>query len=798
MLKANLIISLRSLKKHLVYTWVNILGLSIALCCVFLTYFYTTHEWTFDQSYPESERIYRLIIEGHRGSGSRTSALSFIHSEGFDENIPAVEKLSRNLMTYNSELVRAEERYELAFEEKNLIHAEPAFLSIFQPKIIKGDIVLFDQPWKVLLSERAAEKYFGNEKAVGETMIIGSAKYEVIGVYEDFASNSSLRPDFLVSIKSMQTIDPHMFQTDGYFLFHTYLKLADRTDIAQLEEDLRVSAVSRGVMAESFGNFELDPLENYHFQTEDYISTLAGKADEKLIVWLMAISIGLLLVAIANFGNISLAIALSKTKEIAVRKIVGARKSQILKRSLFESLLLSTIAFLVALILLELSLPVFSNFVERELTSMDTGLLSYLVLLSIAIGVGFLAGLYPALLISNFKVMTLFRRESQEKRARFSFKNILLSFQFVITFVLLALTLFMNRQVNHLLEKDPGFDFENILVFTPAWYGQDMIPQVNTFKDRLLAMPEVADITISDISPLTMLKENDLSRTFLKGEKTEQRLLKGGVDCHFFDFYNMSTNLTSDVTKQFCEASKIVVLNPVAKEGFGDDTEGKSFLHYSGEVIFPVIQEGSIDNIYYTSTKEPFLPMAFVPIGISAGRYKYSIKMKESANQSAFISQLNEMYWEIKPYEPFDLKVLEDEHKRVYSSELKLQTMAGALSVAVCIIAFAGVFALSIFYGKQKLKEIGIRKVLGASFRNLFFLQSRTFLIILIISCLAAIPVVQLLAKDWVQQFASQVEQSSWTYLFAAVTLVVCTIISAGWYSAKVARVNPADIIRDK
>jgi len=799
MLKANLIISLRSLRKHLVYTWVNVLGLSIALCCVFLTYFYTSHEWTFDQSFPDSDRIYRLVLDGYRGEGSRTSAVSFIHSKDFEEKLPAVEKVSRSLMTYNMELVRAKERYDLAFDEKDVMHVEPSFLSIFNPKMIQGDIVLFDRPWKVLLSQKAAKKYFGDEKTVGETLIVGKVEYEVIGVYEEFASSSSIRPDFLISMKSMQERDPHMFQTDGYYMFHTYIKVAPGTDIGQLEIEMKGDAVSRSIMAESFGEMQLDALEDYHFQTVDYISTMSPKADEKLIVWLMAISIGLLLVAIANFGNISLAIALSKTKEIAVRKIIGARKSQIVRRSLFDSMLLTTIAFLMALILLEISLPAFSNFVDRELSVAATGLKNYLVLLSIALGVGLLAGLYPALLISNFKVMSLFRTESKEKRSSFSFRNLLLSFQFVITFVLLALTMFMNRQVNHLLEKDPGFDFDNVLVFTPAWYGQNMASQVSTMKDQLMALPEVIDISISTISPFQILRENDLTRKVLQEDKVPQFLLFGGVDCHYFDFYNMKTNLTSDVTAQFCEDSKMVVLNPTAKAGFDVETTGKSMFHYAdGNIMYPVIQEGYVNNFYFNSTKEDFLPMGFVPLSIANDRFKFNIRLNESANQAAFISQLNKMWWEEKPYEPFDLKVLEEEHKRVYSSEIKLQAMAGILSLAVCIIAFAGVFALSIFYGKQKLKEIGIRKVLGANFRHLFFLQSRTFLIILIVSCLAAIPVVQLLANDWMQQFASRVEQSNWVYLFASVTLVVCTIVSAGWYSVRVARVNPADIIRDK
>lgn len=801
MLKANLIISLRSLKKHLVYTWVNVLGLSIALCSVFLTYCYTTYEWTYDQSFPDSERIYRLVLDETNESNARSSTLSYVHTIGFEEKFPTIQAISRNRFSHNGELVRAKKRYGQAFKEGRIVYAEAPFLTTFKPKMIQGDDIMFDQPYKVLLSQKMAEKYFGDEKAVGEIMIIASGEYEIIGVYEDFASNSSLRPEFLISMNTLKSIPSQAtrFTKSGYFLFHTFVKLTEAADIAQLEAEMNADAVSRGLMSERSGELVLDPMEDYHFQTVDYVSTLAPKADEKLIVWLMAISIGLMLVAIVNFGNISLAIALSRTKEIAVRKIIGARKKQIIIRSLFESLLLCLIGFLIALILLELSLPVFSEFVDRELTGMGIGFSTYVVLFSITMGMGLVAGLYPAMLVSNFKVMSLFRTESKEKRSKFSIRNLLLSFQFMVTFVLLALTQVMNRQVNFLLSKDPGFDFENVVVFTPSWFVESDDSEISTLKDQLMAMPEVADIAFSDISPLTTLRETAMDQLFLKGRRDfNEEVLLGGVDCHFFDFYNIEAKLTSDVLDQLCEPALIGILNDKSIASFDSDITGKSFFQYSqGSFVYPIVQKGSVGNFHYTSSKEDYLPMLFIPMALSSGRNKFNIRLNEGADQAAFISKLNKLWWEKEPYEPFDLKVLEDEHQRVYSSEVKLQAMAGTLSLAVCIIAFAGVFALSIFYGKHRLKEIGIRKVLGASFHSLFLLQSRTFLIILLVSCLAAIPMVQWLADDWISQFASRVAPSNWVYPFTAITLVICTILSVGWYSSKVARVNPADIIRD-
>lgn len=801
MRKTDLIIAIRSLRKHLVYTWINVLGLAIALCSVFLTYLYTHHEQNFDKAYPESSQINRLVIDGMNwGSKKRTSSLPYIHSRGLKENFPQVEAVSSCLFEYNSELVRAKERYEQAFEEKELIYAEPSFLTIFGPRIIAGDVNLFDRPGKMLLAQSTAKRYFGNERPVGKMMVVGKIEFEVIGVYEDFKPNSSVNPQFLLSMKTMKTNpnEADLFQKEGYYLFQTFVKLAKSADQSILAGELTAFTKGKGLLQGKDQHFVLDPLESYHFNTTDHVPTLAPKADEKLIVWLVAISVGLLLVAIANFGNISMAIALSKTKEIAVRKIIGARKVQIVKGSLFESLLLSLVSFLGALILLEVLLPVFSGFVDRDLSAETSGLITYLVLFSITVFVGLVAGIYPAILMSNIRVMNLFRAGNTGKISKVNFKNVLLSFQFAVTFILLAVTFFMNRQIDFMLSKDPGFEYKNIVVFTPIWFSDRDASTISSFKNELSSMPEVEDITISDIHPLAVLRGHEMDKRDLRRAGASQLILIGGVDCHFFDFYNIRKDMSQDVLDQFCGQSLISVLNQKAIDGFETEVEGKTIINfYGGKVTDYVVQSGVVPDFYYTSVKESPIPMAFIPIGMSNGRNSFSIKLSEGANQTEFISKINRMWWELEPSKPFDLKVLEDEHERLYSSEIKLKSMAGALAIAVCIIAFAGVFALSVFYGRQKLKEVGIRKVLGASFNHLFLLQSKTFLIILAVSCLVAAPVVQQVMKGWMDQFASRVETSYWVYLLTGITLLVCTIFSAGWYSSKVARVNPSEIIRN-
>lgn len=803
MFKTNFIIATRSLKKHLVYTWINVLGLGVALCCVFMTYLYVSHELSFDTAYPESETLHRLVMEGMTSDVMSTnSSLSYVSTEGVKEAFPAIEEIARGLFAYNSELVRSKDRYDLAFEEKELVYTEPSFIDMFGLNVQVGDGGLLERPNTVLISEKIAEKYFEDNYAIGKLLLIGDSELEVVGVYKDFASNTSISPEFVISLETLK-VNPGYKQHFNHplmLLFQTFLKLNTNADKAALAEQITALAKEKKVLISGTEHYLLESIEDYHFESQDYTPQFKEQADGKLMTWLIAISIGLLLVAIANFGNISLAVALSRTREVAVHKIIGAHKMQIIKRSLMESLLLSAMAFFVGLVFMELFQPAFERFVGRDLEQAGLGFSSYAILFSIAIGVGLIAGLYPSILISNIKVMSLFKSGLNLGNSRYPVKNLLMSFQFVITFVMLALTFFMNRQIDFMLSKDLGFDYDNRLVMRSSWnFARDNDRSImQNFENELMAMPEILDVTLSDIHPVSVLRKNTLRNKKLEGGEIEQSILMAGVQCDFFDFYNIETSFAEGVSDLFCTDSRITVLNETAMNGFSGDVEGKVLPHFkSAERMNFMIQPGNVKDFHLTSVKNDFVPLAFVPlINVNSASF-FSIRVNENIDQKVLFDKLNALWWKYEPSEPFRLTSLEDEHKRLYSSELKMKSMTSALAMAVCIIAFAGVFALSVFYGKQKLKEVGIRKILGASFQQLFVLQSKTFLIILIISSLIAIPMVQLASDSWMNQFAFRVAPSNWVYVFTGLTLILCTLLSSGWYSAKVARTNPSEIIRD-
>ncbi|MHA7101112.1 ABC transporter permease [Roseivirga pacifica] len=792
-------IIIRSIRKNFVYTWTNVLGLSIAFCFVFLTAIYVVHEYTFDKSFTESERIHRLVLNNESTLESRDSH-PFILVNGYEETFPAMESVVRAYSNaYVSDLVRIKSDWNKAFDETDFWHVEHEFLQMFDVTLLEGSTDMFDVPGTILISESVKNKLFKNGDAVGEYLVIGNKEYSIIGVYKDFPTNASMDPRFIISLNTMKADEDYQayFKGSGYLMFKVFVSLATGSDKNIVEQQLEDANSSE---EEFFSDFQiaLEPLVDYHFGDGSPVKAYRPKVDEQLMTWLIVISACLLAVAIANFGNVSLAIALGRTKEVAIQKVIGARKLHLIQNTLTQSLGLGVLAFIVGLVLIELLMPVYGQFVQRELNVQKYGLWPYLSLFMFASAIGVIAGIYPSFIISNFKVSHLFNSFNGASKPQALVRKGLLAFQFLIAFGLISTMLFMNRQLTFMMSKEPGYDYENTIVLRSNWFQGGDESRIKTFKEKLMAMPEVLDITLSDEHPMKALDPRNLQRAGFKDGWEKVSLLEVGIDCHFFDFYNIATTFDQEIVSLFCTDSKVAMLNNTALNTLENEPIGKLLPAYYGKAKPGlIVQDGVVSDVHLNSVRDAIPAMLFRPLAFSNGRTHYSIKYADGINLGKLIQTLQEMWWEEEPMEPFCLKDLEEEHNRLYSSEQKMMQMTSILGVGVCIIAFAGVFAMSIFYGRERLKEVSIRKVLGAGVFQLFGLQNRVFLIVMIISFAVAIPLVWLVVDHWIAQFAYRTNQPLWLYAVSALVMVLATILSSGWYSLKVAKVNPSEILRD-
>lgn len=792
-------IPIRSLKKNFIYTWTNVLGLAIAFCFMFLTAVYVYHEYTFDRSFTKSENIHRLVLNDEGASESRDSH-PYLLSNGYEEGFPAMESVVRAYSNaYVSDLVRIKSDWNSAFDETDFWHVESGFLDMFDVSVLSGSTDMFDAPNTILISESVKSKLFQGENPIGESLLIGDKEYAIIGVYKDFPTNASLSPRFIISLNTMKADEDFkaFFKGSGYHMFKVYVTLTGGSDnelIARKVEE------SRAGNEEVFSNFRigLEPLQAYHFSSGSAVKAYRPKVDKQLLTWLIVISVCLLAVAIANFGNVSLAIALGKTKQVAIQKVIGARKRHLVQSTLLQSICLSVLAFIVGLVLIELLMPVYSQFVQRELNVIQYGIWPYLGLFVFSCITGLIAGVYPSLIISNFKIAQLFNSFSGGSKQQAFVRKGLMAFQFMIAFGLISTMLFMNRQLTFMMNKEAGYTYDNTIVLRSNWFQGGDESRIQTFKEKLLAMPEVLDIALSDEHPMKTLDPRNLQKAGFKDGWEKVSLLEIGVDCHFFDFYNIATTFDQEIVSLFCTDSKVAMLNNTALNTLENKPIGKLLPAYYGKAKPGlIVQDGAVSDIHLNSVRDAIPAMLFRPLTFSNGRTHYSIKYAEGANLGQLVQTLQKMWWEEEPMEPFYLKDLEEEHNQLYSSELKMMQMTSILGIGVCIIAFAGVFSMSIFYGRERLKEVSIRKVLGAGVFQLFGLQNRVFLVLMLISFALAIPLVGLIIDDWITQFAYRTDQPIWLYVISALIMIAATVLSSAWYSMKVAKVNPAEILRD-
>ena len=641
-------IIIRSLKKNFIYTWTNILSLAIAFCFVFLTALYVIHEYTFDQGYPESEKIHRLVSVGSNLSNTRDSH-PFILSEGYQESNPSIESVVRAYNNpYLSNLVRNKEEWQSAFSESGFWYVEQDFLTMFNVQLETGSFAMFDVPGTVLISRSVNDKLFEGGNSIGKKIVIETDELEIIGVYEDFPSNASLDPRFIVSMKTMKSKETFRkyFERTGYLMFKVFVSAQDGTIIKDLEEELNTSTPK----SESFSNssrLALEPITAYHFSDLDIGRSYRDKADRQLVIWLVVISICLLAVAVANFGNISLAIGIGRMKEIAIKKVIGATRSKLIRESLSQSLLLSLISFFGALILIESLMPLYGRFVQRELSGGMFGVWPYFGLFIFICIVALLAGTYPALIVSNFKVSRLFSSFGERVKPQSVIGKVLLSFQFLIAFGVLSTMLFMNRQLTFMLSKDPGYNFENTLVLRSNWFQGRDENRIQTFEDQLMAMPEVLDLAISDEQPMRLLSLRDLRPAGRRDGWEKANLFKVGIDCRFLDFYDIANNFDDNVISMFCSKSKIGFLNEAAFSMLENEPVGKRLPESYGQgKPGYIIQEGAVSDFHFTSVHESIPAMLFRPISMSDGRAHFSIRYSENANLGELINRLQTLWWD--------------------------------------------------------------------------------------------------------------------------------------------------------
>lgn len=808
-------VAFRSIFKNRLTAFINILGLALSLACALLIYLYIVDEISYDKYHSKIDRIYRITRDFKSTDGTVSLHLSNVAppiGPLVKNDFGEIEEVAR---TINYELVIGqEENGELVknFTEENLFLAEPAIFKIFDIDVKVGDPdKALSRPFTVMLSTSAARRYFEDEtQAIGKRLRANNAfDIEITGVYEDFPDQSHWHPELLVSFVTMENENIYGregLETNwGNNAFGTYILLEDRADPKKLE------AQFPEFLNKHYGTYAI---ANYGAPQEFVASKVTTLYTQKISdihlhshlddeievngninnVYMMGV-IGLFIILIAsfNFINLSTARATKRAKEVGLRKVVGAIRGQLIAQYLSESILITLIAMALSLGLAFLGLEWLNSFTQKELSlNLIEQPLLFFGSVGVSMIIGLLAGIYPAFIVSGFKPALTLKGQQGSAKGKGVIRKALVISQFSISVVLLIATAITIQQLNFLNERDLGYDKDQVVTLT---FFRELQSTYDAFHNELLRSSVIKNAGRSSRVPTGRLLDSQGSPRIAKSDSlvsTEITTKNVRVDEDFFQTYNIPVVAGRNFSKSIgTDDSLAFIINETAAKAYGltqyEDGINKDF--YYGGVNGKLV--GVVKDFHFESLHQDIIPIVF-----HQGRFN-AISVKIAGNQiQDGIRHIEKVWNEFLPERPFEYEFLDQRYQQLYEVERSQSQLFTIFSGLAIFIACLGLFGLATFNTLQRVKEIGIRKVLGASVPAILGLLSKEIVLLIITANLIAWPVAWILMNKWLNTFAYHIEMNLLIYIVAGIVAVIVALITVSTQTIKAAMTNPSNTLR--
>ncbi len=796
----------RLLNKDPFYTWINIAGLAIGVATCLAILLYVWDELTYDTFPERAADIYRVTGEVNFGGNHQFYAVAPAPMAGaLQKDYPEVERSFR-FRNWGNALVRTEEDV-TNVKEEHIAFSDPNFFSFFSIPILSGDPrSALTAPDHIALSASTARKYFGDRNPVGETLILNDEdRYEVAAVYEDIPAKAHFDFDLLLAMEGLEDSKSPVWLSNNY---HTYITLRPGADPRALEakfEDMfrtyagpqvkqlldktidEVAASGQGVW------YSLQPLRDIHLRS-DLSAEIMPNGDIRYVYLFSSIALFILLIACINFMNLATARSAVRAKEVGVRKTLGAMRRQLVRQFLSESVAMSFLAVLLAVGITQLVLGPFGRLIDRPIALPFDQPLFYLALLAIALAVGLLAGSYPAFYLSAFKPVDTLKGRVRNSLRHGALRYGLVVFQFVISIFLVIGTLVIYRQMEFIRNKKLGFDREQVLLLHDAYAAG---PQLPSLRRELASMPDVRHVTLSSYLPVSSAR-SDLTM-WPEGPITEDNAVNlqfwqvdegyiPTLDLELVDGRNFAADRPADSTA--------IILNQRAAEQFGfSRAERQRITTFSDNsmqemVTYEVI--GIVEDFHFESLRENVSALALI---LSPSRSYMAIRYA-GGSPGPLIDRLEDLWDRMAPGQPFAYSFLDDRFEATYEAELRTGRIFLVFAGLAIFIACLGLFALATFTAERRTKEIGIRKVMGASPGHIFVLLSAEFTRWVGLAYLVALPLGWFFARRWLQDYAYQAGLSWWLFVIAAAVAVLIALLAVSYQALRAAYANPVRALR--
>lgn len=790
---------LRQASRNKVFTILNLLGLSVGMAAFMLLLQFVIYENSFDEFHQDSDQVYRVRYDAYRNGNRMFACAAAVPAVGpaMKNNFPEVLEYS---WAFPESGVLTNDQ-NVSYRERKIQIATPSFLKMFNWEMIAGDTSALSMPYTVVLTESTAKKYYGDEDPIGLTLRLGEeATFEIRGVIKDVPENSHLKFSVLASAETLhQMSDGASRNAWGWYDFNTYILLDEGADPMLFQEKFAEwLAIEREEDwgDEYFEEFILQPLEDIHLHSDllqESEPEEQGDADSVMILAIIAMAV--LGIAWINYINLASSRALERAREVGIRKVVGGQKKQLITQFLTESLLMNILAAGISLLIVALFLPYFNQLTERSLSLALFGEpIFWASLVAIFLFGAFMAGLYPAFALSAFKPVLVLKGKFSEHGKGYLMRKILVVFQFTASVALIAGTFLIHSQVKYMREMDLGVEIDQKMVLRGPGSVTDTLFQeiYQTFKTEVNRIGGISQLTSSSNIPGDeIFWASGIKR--IEEEDSRGVIYVIGMDEDYLPAFDMKLVAGRNFSPEYGTEDLAIIINESTVR----------FLDYSSteEAIGQKVDfhneerhiVGVIADYHQMSLKQEPIPLLYRYFPASDD---YFIMSVEPGQLDASLASLEKVWMQFFEGNPFETFFLDEFFDRQYRIEKQLNTAVGFFALVGILIALLGLFGLSSYTTLQRTKEIGIRKVNGASPRRILALISKDYLILIVVSVLIASPLTWLVIRRWLEAFPYRVSLHGWVFLYTGVLALVVALAAVSIQTLKAANSNPTESLK--
>ena len=793
MIRNFLILAIKHLRKQRVFSFINILGLTVGITCCFMIFLFILNEMSYDNFHKNGKNIYRVMRVGNLNGGVREIPyLSPPYGPTLKNDYPDAIQQSVRVMKDNN-LISYKD---ISFNEKDMYLTDENFFTFFDFKLLVGDKAsVLKDPNSIVLTETTAKKYFGSEHPIGKILEFNKQQQlKVTGIAADVPTNSHLQFDMILSLELYRPMQPEWFTQWPNNSMFTYVQLNPAVNAKELENqfpDFMNKYLGEYYAAAGFKmGLTIKPLKDIYFAS-DALDRSVKHGNKKMVYIFMSVAILILIIACINFVNLATARATDRTKEVGLRKVLGAVRGQLIGQFMMESVLYATLACIFSVGAVKLLMPAYTNLLGYELPSFWNNPLIYAFVFGVIIIVGLLAGSYPAFLLASFRPIESLRGKLRKGNSGAFFRKGLVVFQFGVSVLLIVSVVIIMSQMSYIRNTNLGFDKEQSLIV--RFDNVSISANRLQFKSRLQTIPSVKSVSLMSGEPGGF---HD-GYSFEAEAKPNEKFLFSTefTDFDFVKTLGVKIIAGRDFSENYrTDSAEAVLINRKAAITLGYAPEaaiGKWIRNLGRDSLRRTIV-GVVEDYHYATLKDKIGPLVISP---GRDRRLALIKINTGQVQSA-VNSIKQVYSSIAPAYPFEYSFLDEGFDRLYKTESKQQSVLTVFSVIAIFIACLGLFGLASYTALKRTKEIGVRKVLGSSVRNICFLLSGDLLKPVLMGTLIAIPVGYYAMSKWLEGFAYRISFQWWMFAVAILTAMMIALLTVGLQALKAALANPIKSLR--